>query len=397
MYDLDKLDKVPEEYKKYEPEAIVHFDDKDKGILEIKVNRNETLIKEKLKNINNTKNEPVKFDNILFLYIDSISRVQFLKRMPLTTKVLEKYYSDDITNLKDEKYMTFQFLKYLNFEVKTTMNTVPMFAGAPYFNFENNPIKGTHITKYLNKHGYITAFGAEQCTKLLFDLEPGSIDHVSIEPFDHEINEIFCDPNYVYPDKFFNNLRGMNSVTKRCLYGKETYKHLFDFGEKFLKAYEDYPRIFLRLAFIQAHEATLEVIKYMDKDLSIFLSDFIEKYYDKNSAIFIVSDHGNGMTMFRGEDWLKEISFATFFMMLPNNPNNNININIIRENEQKLVTPYDIYNTLLDMIGFNKTYFTDKGDSTLQKVESKHKTCQFFENEMKEIDTDFCSCIPYNK
>ena len=218
MYDLDNLDNVPEEYKKYEPEAIVHFDDNGKGTLEIKINKNETLIKEKMENINKTKNEPVKFNNILFLYIDSISRVQFLKRMPLTSAVLEKFYSEDISNLKDEKYQTFQFLKYLNFEAKTGINTIPMFAGGPYFNFENKTLNGIYITKYLNDHGYITGFGNEQCTKLLFDLSPGAVNHIAIYPFDHEINAIFCDPNYVYPDKFFNNLRGINSVTKRCLY-----------------------------------------------------------------------------------------------------------------------------------------------------------------------------------
>ena len=154
-------------------------------------------------------------------------------------------------------------------------------------------------------------------------------------------------------------------------------KHLFDFGEKFLKAYEDYPRKFLRLAFLDAHESSLEIIKYMDKDFSIFLNNFIENNYDKNYAIFIVADHGNGLTYYRGEDWKKEVSFATFFMMLQNNPNNNIDISIIRENEQRTVTPYDIYNTLLDMIGFNKTYFNRKGNSTLEKVEAKFKNLPF--------------------
>ena len=46
---------VSEEYKKYEPEVIVHFDDLGKGTLEIKINRNEILIKEKLENINKKK------------------------------------------------------------------------------------------------------------------------------------------------------------------------------------------------------------------------------------------------------------------------------------------------------------------------------------------------------
>ena len=397
MYDLDNLNNVSDEYKKYEPEAIVHFDDKDKGTLEIKVIRNETAVKQKLENIKKTKDEPVKFENILFLYIDSLSRVQFLKRMPLTREILERYYSEDISNLKDEKYMTFQFLKYLNFEIKTTLNTVPMFAGGPYDNFENKTVAGVHITKYLDDHGYMTAFGNEQCSKVLFDLSPGVIDHIKIYPFDHEINSIFCDPNYVTPERFFNNLRGINAVTKRCLYGKETYKHLFDFGEKFLKTYEDYPRKFLRLGFFHAHETSMEIIKYMDKDFSDFLNNFIENNYDKNYAIIIAADHGNGLTFYRVEDWSKEASFAMLFILLPKNSANFLNISLIRENEQKVVTPYDIFNTLVDMVGFNKTYFSVKGDSTLQRVESKHKTCQFFDNEMKSIDTNFCSCIPYKK
>ena len=89
MYDLDNLNNVSEEYKKYKPEAIVHFDDNGKGTLEIKVIRNETLIKEKLKNINKTKNQNVKFDNILFLYIDSLSRV-ILEKNAINKKCIRK-------------------------------------------------------------------------------------------------------------------------------------------------------------------------------------------------------------------------------------------------------------------------------------------------------------------
>ena len=41
---------------------------------------------------------------------------------------------------------------------------------------------------------------------------------------------------------------------------------------------------------------------------------------------FLVADHGNGLTIFRGEDWRKEISFATFFILLPKKySNNNLN------------------------------------------------------------------------
>jgi hypothetical protein len=397
MYDYDKKDNTStEDYLKYEPEAIIHFDDTDRGILSINIKRNETLVKEKLKKIEETKDEPVKFENILFLYIDSISRVQFLKRMPETRKILEKYYSDDILNIKDENYLTFQFLKYLNFEVKTTINTVPMFSGAPYFVDENRTEHGIQITKYLDDHGYITGFGNEQCAKVIFDITPESVTHINFYPFDHEINEIFCDPHYATPGRYWNNLRGTNSVIKRCLYGKESYKYLFEFSDQFLKAYEDYPRIFLRLAFQEAHETSMEVIKLLDKDFSVLLNSFIQQYNERKWAIFIVSDHGNGLTFYRGEDWRKEISFASFFLLLPRDKISNFNLSIIRENEQRIVTPYDIYNTLLDMFGFNQTYYNKKGNSTLGVVTSKFKTCQFFTNEMREIRKQYCTCIPYD-
>ena len=66
-----------------------------------------------------------------------------------------------------------------------------MFDGGPYFNFENKTIAGIHITKYLNDQGYITAFGNEQCAKIIFDLSPGALNHITINPFDYEINEFF--------------------------------------------------------------------------------------------------------------------------------------------------------------------------------------------------------------
>ena len=388
MYDLDKPESIPEEVKKYPPGAVIHFDEKGKGNLEIILQKNETLVQEKLKIINETK---VKFDNILFLYIDALSRVQFLSKMPYTRKIFEKYYSNEV----DDKYTAFQFLKYLNFEMKTPLNTVPMFMGVPFSANLDNIEEGTHINKWLNEHGYITAGTSDQCAKILYDISPEDNSHLHFTSFDHEIGEIFCDPNYNIPDRFWNLFKGINSMLSRCLYGKESYKHVMDFGQKFLDAYDDYPRKFLRLAFLWAHESSLEVIKLMDKDFSIFLQDFIDKYYDKNWAIFLVSDHGNGLTYYRSEDWRKEVAFGTLLLLLPKTHLNNIDKEQIRKNEQLVVTPYDIHNTLLDMIGYDKSIFNKRGNSTLNVVSAKFKKCEFFESEIKIMRTQYCTCITY--
>lgn len=57
------------------------------------------------------------------------------------------------------------------------------------------------------------------------------------EPADHEL--MILDPLYVNKKNYFDTSRGVNSVYRRCLYGKDTNEHAFDYGLQFLKEYKD--------------------------------------------------------------------------------------------------------------------------------------------------------------
>ena len=74
-------------------------------------------------------------------------------------------------------------------------------------------------------------------------------------------------------------------------------------------------------------------------------------------------------------------------MIIPNRTN--INKEIIYSNQQVLVTPLDIYSTLLDIIHVNKSflYHSMLGESVFNKLDRKKRNC-----ESLNISSSFCKC-----
>ena len=79
------------------------------------------------------------------------------------------------------------------------------------------------------------------------------------ESYDHQF--IICDPNR-------ENL-SINSI--RCLYGKQTIEHLYEYGEQFWRKYKD-NRKFLSIVSNDGHKGTLELLKYSDNTIFNFLN-----------------------------------------------------------------------------------------------------------------------------
>ena len=63
----------------------------------------------------------------------------------------------------------------------------------------------------------------------------------------------------------------ININTIRCLYGKQTIEHLYEYGEQFWKKYKE-NRKFLSILSNDGHEGTLEVLKYADNVIFNFLN-----------------------------------------------------------------------------------------------------------------------------
>lgn len=385
MIDLDKIDynKIEDDLK---PEILLKFDSLTKmGKIDIKINRNETLVKERNEIYNNLlpKDKP-KYNNILFLYIDAISRPEFIRAMKNTEKFLSKYF-----NSSEKSF--YQMMKYHNFIFFTQQNVNPMFFGESMFNSN-----GTSILKYIKKKGFITGHSNNICTRQLYDIEDNYTENIEYDNFDHENIAMMCDPNFYNPENRFTPYMGPYSIRRRCLYGRDTFEYIIEYGEKFWETYSKEHK-FLRLSFQDAHEGTLEVVKYLDIKLAEFLENFDKKGYLKDTAVFFVSDHGNNMVgiynIFQFEDYVLEKTLGTWFMLLPKK--REIDETFLEINQQRLVSPYDIHDTLLDIFGYhhqNNKIFSRKGQSIYKKINGLERNCDYYSQDIMPI---WCRCFNF--
>ena len=305
--------------KRANPEIVVHFNNEtDAGNLTMELRQDKRLIYKRRKLSAKYK---VRYDNILFIFIDAVSKNHFKRKFPLTSNLLSKYL---ITNINDEENSeknnlnninAYQFLKYNNFRPSTQVNILPMFYGESM-----KSQQGTSLIKYFKEKGYITGGSENICHKELFLLEQDKNKNVVFESFDHENFAMFCDPNYNPPNNRVSLFKGLFSMMRRCLYGKDTFDWVFEFGYKFLEKYKN-ERKFLRLGFIDGHEGTMEAVKYLDDSLYKFLDFYIKNYFSNSTAIFIASDHGENMVsihhLLNSDEFLYERTLGTFFLLLP--------------------------------------------------------------------------------
>jgi hypothetical protein len=416
-------------HSKFSPEIILNFNEKTQlGKIDINIKKNKKLIEERKKKLklklnsvsdfasssasdlasenfdNNENNNNNKYkdliDNVLFLYIDSISRQHFVRKMKNTINFMENHFNrkwekkDNNNNNKNinnnnhlkTPFTFYEFMKYHTFIYFTQPNVNPMFYGE---SMKHN--NGTNIIKYFHDHGFISAQSNNICSRELYDIEPGYIENLKWESFDHENIALFCDPNFFNPENPFTPYMGPYSVRKRCLYGRNTYEYVIDYGEKFWETYIEEKK-FLRLSFQDAHEGTGEVVRYLDEYLADFLNKLDNKGWLDKTAIFIVSDHGNNMigfyNIFGCPDFNKEKTLASWYMLLPKELKD-FEENI-RYNENTMVTPYDIFDTLLSLINEDKNYPSANGQSVLKnKIKGDDRICKKYKLDLIDL---WCRC-----
>ena len=368
------------------PEVEFFYDKKKKQRkLFININKNETLseIRNNITKNLAIKNNNSKYKNILFIYLDAVSRPQFLRKLPKTSKFIEKFMKNKNNNLG---FNSFEFMKYQSFAHWTTPNVYPMFLG-----ISENYRYGTSIIKYLKKQGYITAQTDNFCSKETFEIEKKDFFRKKIffEDYDHENIAMFCDPTYFNQEKPYPFLSGAYANMRRCIFGKDSFKYVLNYGNLFWEKYLNNKK-YLKLAFMDGHEATEEVIKYLDKYLFDFLNDFYEKGFLNDTVIFIASDHGNNMNyyfyyyIFKSDESFIEKNIGTLFIIVPNDDKNKLSeeeFNNIFEHQQSFITPFDIHDTLINVIfGSNfednsKVIYSKHGNSLFKFFDNKGRNC----------------------
>ena len=393
IYDIE--DEKNKEKKKLEPEIILDFSDNNiyQGKFpELKINLiyNKTLSEErkKLENINSL------YDNIFMIYVDATSRAHFQRSFPKLSNLLKNFMKYDNTNLK--KIDAFQFMKYSSFAPATHYNIIPMFYGNSY-----QSKKGVNHIKYFKENGYITGHEVDMCNKEQYDISLDPEDKREYIEWDHENIAYLCDGNYFEIDNPYPKDKGAFYHKERCLYGHPVSYYMIEYAKQFWLKYENNKKYF-RMAFNYGHEKTGAVISKLDEPLYDFLFEFYDKGYFDNTAVFIVSDHGNQnngiYNIINKNQFEYEQKMCTFFLLLPKNKNiNNFKENLYN-NQQVFLTPYDIHDTMLHIIEGKgdlnklKEIFSanNKGNSVFLEINENERNCDKYDD---WIEKSFCICL----
>ena len=387
LINLDNKTQLNDLHPNKKPEVYVDFTNNPFGELKININYNQ-LLSEERKSLEKNNNS----SNILFLFLDNLSRVHFYRHYKKTKMFLKTFLSYEGFSTKEnpeQKYHAFEFLKYHKFKYATLNNAIPMFSGVYYDN--NSTMKS--IVKDMKKIGYITCNVQDVCHKELMGI--GKIPSYSYIEFDHEYAAPNCDPN-VYKEGY-GFFGGENNILRKCLYGKDSIEHSLEYGKKFWVTYKDNKK-FLRIVNTYAHEYSGEKSKYADEATFNFLYHLYNQNLLQNTIVFIAGDHGFELMglykLFEPNDWKIEKHFPIFLLITPDKKKVSYmdQYSEILKNQQVFITPFDIYYTIRQIM-YGEEYKNNllkeqnnEGESLFKYINPKERNCTKY----KKIDE--CQC-----
>ncbi len=340
-----ELESNPKLNNNYETELefITDANKVTKGELKINLIKNQTL-SENLRKISAQTDKDSIYDNVLLIFLSSVSRAHFQRGMPKLSKFISKLMSYE----PFPTMTSYQFSKYKNFPY--TMENIKDL-------FYKNDIDSL---KYFKESGYITGQVSDICEK--------NINNKNIIDFDHENFVMSCDPNYFLKKEF--------SSYERCLYGKPISEHMINYATQFWEKYSENKKYF-RLSFNYGNEPTGNVIKYLDEPLYNMLWNLYNERKLRNTAVFIISEQGNknnGLYNILGSvEFEIEKKYGVFIMLLDWNEKfkkEQYHKNLLK-NQNLFITPYDIYDTVVH-IALGGKYENSNSVLNLVKMEDTY-------------------------
>ena len=203
---------------------------KGKGKVKIKIHKNKTLLKERIKN--NYKNK-LMFKNVIIMFFDTKSRAHFFRKFSKTISFLNKFSRYE-KNFSKKKMTIFQFFKYNSIKPYIDPNLKTAFYGTK---INGN---GTYFANYFKDRGYILGKTSTFCEKssIIFNIENNKFNDIR---WDHKGISI---PwiNVIYHGFFLYKL---SSSIKKCLFGKQVIEYALEYLESFFETYFDFIKMFL--------------------------------------------------------------------------------------------------------------------------------------------------------
>ncbi len=92
------------------------------------------------------------------------------------------------------------------------------------------------MIKYFKDNGFVTGHAQDDCHTMSYWWYKEFTDFEEDHPYDHDGTGFSCDP-YLEErssvDLIHDNLVGPSAITRRCIFGKDSFEHVLEFGRQF--------------------------------------------------------------------------------------------------------------------------------------------------------------------
>ncbi|GAB1608462.1 uncharacterized protein LOC115213966 [Argonauta hians] len=336
--------------------------------------------------------------NVFIFGVDSVSRLNGLRMLPKTYKYLTKELG------------AFDFQGYTKVGDNTFPNMVTMLTGRhPYDEAEKLPLVDPlyHfydsfplLWKEFSNSGYITMFAEDEPLLGIFNYLSKGFDQ---QPTDHYMRPFWLSLDDTHPSNKFispfllmlENHKVQLSKSSTLCYGSIP-KHvvLINYFKYFIRKYKNTPRFGYSWLTELGH-SHLNIVQLADNDFSHFFKSLKESGDLDSSFMFFMSDHGHRFDSIRHTLIGRiEERMPLFLMTVPkdfksSNPSAAINL---LDNTKRLTNPYDVHETLKDILSSNfdhsnrKIFSMTKGISLFSSI-SKQRSCVD-----AGISENYCPC-----
>ena len=282
---------------------------------------------------------------------------------------------------------SFIFGKYHSFNNDTFENKFLMYYDSDINSIKEIKTKINNIDihdhlKYFQENGYITGQSIDSCNNGLYSHNLKTQNTF----WDHELLSPFC-------------FQKFNTKINYCLYDSLFYSYQIDYATQFWEKYKESKKYF-RIDFNVTNEKTGSLLSYLDEPLYDFFIQLKFRGLLENTAIFFLSEIGGTQeNIFYnfGKNSEKEmnVKFASFIIILDKKNNlNESEYKFIHDNKKIMVTPFDVYTSLVHIAMGNKIkdiklYLDEgkRGESIFKKIESNERNCETYNSWM---DNGFC-------
>ncbi|XP_022914321.2 uncharacterized protein [Onthophagus taurus] len=325
-----------------------------------------------LKN-NDTKIDQNEF-NVLVIGLDSVSRLNFHRQMPKTKSILEKIKAVEL-------------LGYNKVGDNTFPNLIPLLTGLSEEDLQKTCWKNASlhfddcpfIWKLFKEKHYTTAFGEDASWMGTFNYQKMG--------FLKQPTDYFWCPFNMVAEKHIGGSHRMN--VQQCVGSREVYKTLLEYATKFITQMNHFKQKYFGFFWQNSlsHDF-LNKLKLGDTFYANFLTNLIKNDTLKNTILLFLSDHGMRWgairTTYQGRI---EERLPLIYIYLPENfkESNPISYSNLIRNKRRLSTPFDIHQTLLELIQHPEKH--SNFSYSLFKPIPENRTC-----ENASISSHWCTC-----